>query len=280
MQRICPGRCNRRYRDAHDDYSRAVDTWHTANLAYAANIASGGDPGPEPERPEEPTVRPVWGEPVWCLTDAASVRAGLTDVDELMTLHLHHNDGYGSPGMDERVSGSAEPSSMSPAHDDLDELMEWLRDWEGAYRESQGWPTVPYRGESAPALTATVAWLTRHLDVILAHPDLAEGFGLGVLRWHARLQGATKARPRRRSLPLRCPQCHLATLSQEEGSDRIECRNRDCGGNRGGPVLLTEAEYAGLVADAKPTKAAAAVALAARRASRPLVEYGELSGRA
>jgi hypothetical protein len=181
------------------------------------------------------------------------------DLDEQMTLRLLAGDGYGSLNLEERVSGSVEPSSPSPAHDQLDELVRWLRDWERAYRDSQGWLTAPHRGEAAPALTSCVAWLSAHLDGLLAHPDLAVPFGSGILSWHQEISAAAKTRRRLVAKHLRCPQCRLATLCQLEGEDRIECRNRECGANRGGPVVMTIAEYEGL--------AQAAIVSSGRRAS-------------
>lgn len=247
-EHVCPGNCNRRYRAEWEAYHRAVDVWQAVLQARTARLAEDPDTdlGPEPERPAEPKLRPYAGAPIWCLADATAIRSALVDLDEQMTLHLLSQDGHGSLPLQERVAGSPEPASPSPAHDTLDELVEWLSVWEQALRESQGWPAKPYRGQSAPALTSAVGWLASRLDTMLARPDLAEDFGDGVLRWHRRLESAAKTRPRRVTKQLRCPQCHLATLSQLEGEDRIECRNRSCGESRGGPIVLTVDEYDGL----------------------------------
>lgn len=245
--RVCPGKCNSRPRREHDDYARALAAWQAEMADWGA--ARDEHRGVEPVRPTEPSCRWMAGAPHWCLSDASAVRSALADLDEQMALRLLAGDGHGSLNLAERVSSSPEPGSPSPAHDDLDELIRWLREWERAYRESQSWPTAPHRGEAAPALTSAVGWLLAHLDAILAHPDHAEGFGIGVLYWHNRLTTAAKTRPRRISKQLRCPQCHLATLSQVEGEDRIECRNRDCGGDRGGPVVMTVDEYEGRAHD-------------------------------
>ncbi|MEU6725520.1 hypothetical protein ABZ917_17575 [Nonomuraea wenchangensis] len=240
----CVGPCNHRsreawkaYHKAREDHADAVDAW----------VETGQD-GEPPAEPEQPDVRFWPGDPLICDKDRARVRAALADLDELMTLRLLYADGFETRGQAERVSGSAEPSSPSSAYDDLNELLRWLREQEAAYRATQpGWLATPYRGDAAPALTSAVAWLTRHLDGILAHPALAADFAAGVLHWQCRTDQAAKAKPRRRSLPLRCPQCHLATLSRMDGDDLIECRNSDCGASRGGPVVLTAAEYEALV---------------------------------
>jgi hypothetical protein len=176
---------------------------------------------------------------VWCKADVSSVRLALLELDELMPLRLRYADGYESSGSGEPVSGSSEPGSPSPAHDDLDDLLEWLTVWETEYRKSQRFPAPPYRGATAPALTTCLAWLCGQLDRILAHVELGEGFGLGVLSWHARLSGATHTGPpKRQAKPLRCPSCHLATLTQVEGEDKIECVNPKCEAGH-----LTVAEY-------------------------------------
>jgi hypothetical protein len=241
---ICNGKCNAGARRQLADYDRALTAWQREMAAWVD--APEDERGPEPVKPVEPSPRWMLGSPYWCLQDAASVRSALTDLDEQMALRLLAGDGHGSLNLNERVSGSSEPTSPSPAHDQLDELVRWLRDWEASYRVSQGWPTAPHRGEAAPALTTCVAWLTAHLDGILAHPEYAVGFGEGVLSWHNEITAAAKTKPRRVTKQMRCPQCHLATLSQLEGEDRIECRNRDCGVSRGGPKVMTTAEYEGL----------------------------------
>lgn len=248
---ICPGKCNSRPRRDWAAHNQALTAW-TADMA-AWTAADNKTRGPEPARPAEPATRWMPGTPFWCLADASAVRSALADLDEQMTLRLLAGDGH-SPvnrafNAADRVSSSPEPGSPSPAHDDLDELVRWLHEWETAYRHSQGWPTAPYRGEAAPALTSAVGWLLAHLDGILTHPDHAEPFGVGVLYWHNRLTAAAKTRPRRVSMQLRCPQCHLATLSRLEGEDRVECRNRDCGASRGGPMVMTVEEYEGRAHD-------------------------------
>ena len=255
-ERICAGKCNSRWRREQDAYREALETWHRDMAERQEALAKGEDVGPEPERPAEPNLRPWAGDPIWCSTDSTSIRAALVDLDEQMGLVLLAADGYGSLSLQERVASSPEPASPSPAHDTLDDLVDWLGEWEDAYRKSQRLSAKPYRGVSAPALSSAIAWLTTHLDGILAHPEHAEGFGVGVLKWRSILESAAKAKPRRITKPLRCPQCHLATLSQLEGEDRVECRNRDCGANRGGPVVMTVSEYEGLASELLPPKPA------------------------
>lgn len=262
--RVCIGRCNARPRREAEQHARALAAWQAQMNDWVA--APDHTRGSEPPRPVEPQPRWMAGAPFWCLADSASIRSALTDLDEQMTLRLMSGDGHGSLNLNERISSSPEPGSPSPAHDQLDELVRWLREWERAYRECQGWPTAPNRGASAPALTSSVAWLLAHLDGLLAHPDTAEGFGVGILYWHSQIAAAAKTKARRRPINgVRCPQCHAATLTSLEDDDtgevRVECRNHECGANRGGPVVMTLEEFRGHV-DTLANDAAAA-----RRAS-------------
>ncbi|WP_433364119.1 hypothetical protein [Streptosporangium sp. CA-115845] len=276
--RVCIGRCNASQRRRTEEYTRNLAAWQTEMTAWANT--TNDDCGPEPVCPIEPTLRWTAGTPIWCLEDSAAIRASLLDLDQQMALRLMNADGYGSISLEERVSSSPEPNSPSPAHDQLDDLVRWLRGWQTDYWKSQGLTVPPYRGESAPALMAVVSLLSAQLDGILAHPEYAEDFGVGVLWWHNQISAAAKTRPRRISKQLRCPQCRLATLSQIEGEDRIECRNRDCGASRGGPMVMTVDEYMALVEAATPARKEQAVALAAQRTPKPHIDYGQLSGRA
>lgn len=248
--RVCAGKCNARPRREAEEHAKALAAWQ-AELAAWVHANDKQTRGPEPARPAEPNSRWTAGTPIWCLSDSAAIRSALADLDEQMALRLMAGDGHGSLNLSERVTSSPEPGSPSPAHDQLDELVRWMREWEAVYRETQGWPTAPYRGASAPALTSSVAWHLSHLDGILAHPDTAEGFGVGILYWHAQLTAAAKTKPKRSHIKgVRCRQCHAATLyrfEEEDGEVRVECRNRDCGANRGGPAVMTLAEFQGHV---------------------------------
>ena len=275
----CPGRCNGGARRRSDDYDRVLALWQADMQAWMDARAKGEDVGDTPTKPFEPTIYWTPGTPIWCGEDQAAIRAALTALDELMALRLRYCDGYQSNGASEPVAGSKERPSPSPAQDELSELLDWLSQYERPYRESQSMSAAPYRGGSAPALTEATSWALAHLDRILAHPVYAIDYGEGILWWHNRLENATKTKRQRLSKPLRCPQCHLATLSQWEGEDRIECRNRSCGENRGGPVVMTIDEYQALAVEIAPTPKQARETLAARREPVPFADYGQLSGR-
>lgn len=246
---ICPGACNNGFRRAREAHAKAVDEWALAEAVHAAwrrTVAQHGADaaGLEPERwgqPEEPTIRPWPGDPIWCAKCTASIRRALTDLDELMSLRLLHTDGYQVPGdpLGEKVrKSSSEAPSLSPGQDELDELVDWLNEWEQALRDTQNWGTIPYRGVAAPALTSAVGWLLPRLDVMLAHPDLAEGFGKGVFMQHARLQSTTRTRAPMRHKPLPCPRCRRRSLFLHD-DETVRCNGRDpdCG------KIMSKKEY-------------------------------------
>lgn len=230
----CPGRCNSGVRRAAAAYEAAIAQWRP-------------DSGEEP--PEPPKLRPWPGEPAWCSACSATLRACLADLDELLALRLIMADGFQTAGeqLVGRVHGTKQnPASLSPGQDDLDEIVRWLRDWEDAVRDSQGWMTAPYRGTNAPALTGVVSWLLTHLDLILNHRDMAEPFGLELLRNHSRLQALTSTKPPLTHKPLPCPgreaggqPCRRRSLFLHEDG-MIRCSNHNC------RRVLTEEEYAGL----------------------------------
>lgn len=253
IEQICVGACNRRYREAWKNYDLAVTAWKESEEIYPERyeawqvaVAEEGEDaaGPAPERmeyPEEPDIKPRYGEPIWCRGCTASIRRCLTDLEELHALRSTMTDGYEVPGKPhaERVRGSKERASASPGQDDLDDAVRWLKGWEESFRATQGWPTAPYRGVNAPALTSTLAWLDARLDAILAHPDIAPDFGFEVLKEHSRLQSLTSTRPPMRHKPLPCPRCQRLTLFRHD-DETIRCHNADddCG------RIMTSKEYA------------------------------------
>ncbi|MEV5710132.1 hypothetical protein [Actinoallomurus sp. NPDC052274] len=258
MTEICPGRCNNRYRRAVAAHDAALADWQAAEKKHAQRVAEwelvthrrGADAaGPRPrathgERPEPPNIRPALGAPIWCGECVAAIRANLAELDDLVPLRLEHSDGYQAPGdfSAERVSRSHdEASSPSPGHDDLDELLEWLRVWEAAYRTSQHSPTAPRRGVSAHALTSATAWLLARLDHMLTHPDIGQPFGVGVQWWHRRLQTLTKTKPPLSRKPIPCRRCGRHSLYYHDDPTRptVRCHaDQDkCG------LIMTVTEY-------------------------------------
>lgn len=254
---MCPGKCNNPWRRARAAFEAAWQVWSEADAAYPkvladwrAAVAEAGEDkaGPRPERPEPPDpprYDPRPGSPIWCDSCTASIRRCLADLDELASLRLTMTDGFQAPGqaLSDRVVSTKTRPSPSPGHDDLDDLLHWLTDWEAAYRDTQGWPRAPYRGVSAPALTSVIAWMVQRLDAVLRHPDLAVDFGCEVFLEHAKLQALTSTRPPVRNKPLPCPRCKRTSLFLHD--DRyVRCAREDCG------RVLSENDYAEYEAEA------------------------------
>jgi hypothetical protein len=215
----CPGTsCNGRYWKAWDAYDQAL---------------AGYDPlNPAQSRPEQPDIR--WradGNPVWCADCTARIRKELASIDRLIPRLLREADGHEGKPRTEKVGGTSEPGSPSPAADLADELDRLLVMWEDGYRKLKGWSSAPARGGDADARTEMIDWLLAHLDDGpggILRSDYALEFGRDVLNWRKVLARSTKAGVRKLRKPLRCPRCRLITLVWEEGSDRVDCANPDC----------------------------------------------------
>ncbi|MEV7013313.1 hypothetical protein [Streptosporangium sp. NPDC051022] len=237
----CQGQCMNANR-------RKVRTYQHALATYDAESSRWHAPLVLPEPPATPRLAyPIYGEPVYCSACVYGIKAQLSQLDVLACVYLRECDGMRGASSEPRVSGSAEPPSPSPALDELDALDGWFRSWRADYLKVDSFAR---QGLLVDSLTYGCAWLTARAERILGRAEVAQLFGDEVIEWHNKLSGVAKTEPRRVPKTLRCPQCHLATLSQLEGEDRIECRNSSCGENRGGPKVMTLDEYEGHVADA------------------------------
>ena len=227
----CPGSCNSRWREAREVFKQALASYEREGIL-----------DPKQTRPEPPSIQPVYGEPVWCGRDASHIRQCLADLDTLAALLGWIADGHAAlAGSDTgRVSGTAETMSPSDAVDELADLMAVLTEHENAYREVLGIGTPPRRGFLASASSECIAWLGQHLDGVLASV-IAEGFGTDVLAWHRLWRRQAKAGVRKLTKPLRCPSCRLLMLIWQEGNDRVDCANPDCG------RVLSYADYEAIV---------------------------------
>lgn len=228
MDDACVGPCNNRARRVWAAYDRAWQQWDQA------------DHGTRGEPPKEPGVPIGYGRP-WCAACTTMIRAYLANLDDLMSLRLTMADGYQAPApTGERVRSSREQPSPSPAQDDLDALVRWLREQENAYRESQGWGSAPYRGVDAPALTGGLWWLGKQLDRMLQVEAVSETFGKGVLFWHRVLQAKTSTKPPLSLKPLPCPHCQRRSLYRHAADESVRCRSSTtvvCG------AIMTLKEY-------------------------------------
>ena len=226
---ICKGPCNNRWRRSQDDYRRALAAWDDQ---MAARLP--GDP--EPERPEEPDLRPWGGDPHFCPRCQAQIRRELAELDDLVSIVTAFADGHrASTELGTRVDGSRSAPSPSPATDAVDELASVLRNWESALR---GTDPPARRGLLASEITTSVAWLLARFDLLITHPDFGADFGSEISGWHRQLRERGKAGTGRSRKPMPCSRCHHLSLYQEDGAQYIECsRKAECG------RLLSLSEY-------------------------------------
>jgi hypothetical protein len=212
-EQACPGGCNQRWREALEEFAVALQDYDPLDSAQS--------------RPEPPSIQPWPGDPAWCTVCTGVITVKLAELDDLAPLRQRTADGHRAADAAERVSGSAEPPSPSPAHDDIDDLVSMLRGWETAYRDLKGYPSPPRRGDLADELTSIIAWLSSHIRGILG-TDLADEFGREILAWHRDNARKAKAGVRTLRKPLRCPSCGMLTLFWTEGDKNVYCADQNC----------------------------------------------------
>jgi hypothetical protein len=220
----CPGSCNSGYRKARAIYEDALAKYEAA----LEKLADGDEvPGP----PEQPDTRPWLGDPVWCSRCTAIIRRELAELDDLAAMLSALPPGIRAAAEGTRehvkVATSRAAASPSPSGDDLDELAGWLAGWEDEYRRLRAWPSSPQRGHLATAITSGIAWLSTHLDGILASP-FAQEAGEETRRWHAELRSKTHAASYARHVKKPCPGCKRYTLWEKVGEEYISCVYEDC----------------------------------------------------
>jgi hypothetical protein len=227
----CPASCNSRYWKAWRAYDAAAAAYDPLNPAVS-----------RPEPPGEDLIR-EYGSPVWCTEHTSAIRLQLAQLDDLAGIYAAAADGHRGQPVTQRVGGTSVALSQSEAHDQLEELTSVITGLERRYRDLMGWPAPPPRGDLARVQTSCIAWLGRHLDDILSS-ELAEEFGRSVLEWQPQVAARAKAGQRTILLEGRCPGrgCGQRMLVWEEGTDRVECGNRDCG------QILTKTAYDELAA--------------------------------
>lgn len=229
--RACLGPCNTRWRRAQ----QTLDAHDAAVKAWEDNPA-----GSQPDEPQVPVVSPWPGDPVFCPRCQAKLRLRLAELDDLASIAAREADGHRSGPDAERVSGTRGTRSPSPAADTLDELASMLRGWESAARRTDSTP--PRRGYLATEITTTVCWLVAHFETLITNPDTAADFAREITEWHRMLTRMTKAGTARHPKPMPCPRCDARSLEWEEGTEYVECTNRDWG-NRECRKLMSLAEY-------------------------------------
>lgn len=225
----CPGPCNATDRKAREAFEQALALYDPLDPAQS--------------RPLPPDIHPWPGDPIWCGRCAARIRACLSELDDAAAIMLAAADGHRPQSGEQRVKGTREDPTASPAGDDLEELGRMLTAWEDIYRGMHpDWSSPPRRGFLASQITSCASWLMLHLDGILSAPDIAADFGAEVMQWHREICGKGKAGVRKLRKPMRCPGCQMLMLYWTEGEQTVQCGSRDCG------RVLTLQEYEAMVA--------------------------------
>lgn len=237
---LCAGRCNAQWRAAERRYEN-TGTDHT--------------------------LEPREGSPVWCPPCTTSIRAALAELPALADMLLQEIESGVSAAMTEYVSGSRN----RPVHDHeaasflLDEVCEWIREWEDTVRRELELV------ERKPALTqyatihGAVAFLLPHLGWHIGGrtapeydrlhspdwtgADIARDFGSTLLSYHRRAQGQTGSGDVEpvRCEGVRCRECDSFTLEYEVDANGMMTGAVRC--RRCRPLLVyTAEEYAQWVA--------------------------------
>lgn len=216
----CPGPCNGKARRAQAVYKEALADWGRQMAGRHTD-----DTQPDPGRPVPPDIRAWPGDPVFCLRCQGAIRTQLAELDDLAA-HLASMPVLRAPSdSGNRVSGTRGTPSPSPAHDDLDELAGWLRDWQCV---AQGAEPLARRGYLATVITTTTAWLVLHFDSLIVDPDVAGDFGSEVRSWHRSLAEKSRTGMGLKHMNKPCPRCKLFTLWRADGEAYVRCSGEDC----------------------------------------------------
>lgn len=251
--RPCPSKCNARARKAWKDYESAVAAWRKAYDAFAAAHAAGTAEGDAPEVPAEPTIRIIYGDPVFCRRCTAKVKTALGEIDQAAGMLQAEIDGMrGVPGREKERVGKRGKASTTESPDNrvdgLDALYRMLAAAEDWWRGIRGHGPRPYMGEAgeqplhagAHPRSRTLGYLREHVGDILLHPD-SPTFAANVLQAHEWLASETDSKPIPKRRAARCDVCGWRAL-YDRGDSHIECRTPDC------PRVMTEGEYEVLLA--------------------------------
>jgi len=170
-----------------------------------------------------------------CQRCATRVRDDLNAIPELTVHAASRTDGRLSPAHQEsdttRHATNPNPPSPSPAWDTAEETLQWtLRTALACADANHHYGPFQYRVDGVPdarnitALTNYIrAWLDWYATV------MPEDIYDETTALRRRLTHATGRDRLTHRLKERCPSCNQLTLTRDDGDDRVECRNQDCG---------------------------------------------------
>ena len=166
-----------------------------------------------------------------CVDRTREALAGIPDA----ALHAaSRSDGKLSPGSTNtdttrRASHPFAPSP-SPAWDTAEEAFQWaLVTALACANDNHHTGPFKYRADGVPArnLTALITYITANLEwYTIDIPEEIHDEATALHRSLIRLTGRDELVHR---IKVPCPSCDRRTLVREDGRDRVECRNRDCG---------------------------------------------------
>lgn len=215
----CPGNCNNAWRRAE------------------AQLAADGT---------EHNIPATWGQPVHCQRCTSRAHHQLAELPELVvaiSLEATHGTAAKTTGTIGRASVIAWPGQASRLL--TDHIIGGMLELEDDLRELRRLNHRPGRGTEGRDVTATVRFLTAHLDWALTEHPLADEIhapmsgnpAAQIGGWHRAALRFTRRDARLEHHKIPCPRCELLTLFRADGDDYIECRNINC------QTLLTPGEY-------------------------------------
>ena len=161
-------------------------------------------------------------------------RTALDSIPELVALVAARNDGKLNTPRTEtdntRRAAHAHAPSLSPAWDAAEEVFQWaLRTALACADENRHHGPFQYRRDGVPARNTTqlIRYIRANLDWYAADiPEDIHDEATGFHRALIRLSGTDRLMHR---IKEPCPSCDRRTLTREDGSDSVICRNAECG---------------------------------------------------
>ncbi|MGZ6852487.1 MAG: hypothetical protein ACXVGC_00230 [Mycobacteriaceae bacterium] len=161
-------------------------------------------------------------------------RSALRAIPELAVHAASRSDGHLSPQHTEtdstRHGTHAHAPSPSAAWDTAEEVIQWAYLTARACADDQHHRgPFRYRSDGVPArnLTQLITYIVNHLDWYAT--DIPVEIHDEATTWRRSLTRLTGMDRLTHRIKTPCPTCNQRTLIREDGSDRVECRNRDCG---------------------------------------------------
>lgn len=192
-------------------------------------------------------LQPTWGQPVHCLRCTMRARTQLAELPELFAAisieATHGSRGAATGTIGRQPTRPAWPGQAARLI--TDHLLDGILTLEDDVRDLRSLSARRHRLREGHTITNAMSFLTTQLDWMLEHHPLATephdrlsgNPAAQIHSWHRAATRFTARDERLEHHRVPCPRCELLTLFRTDGSDYIECRNKDCG------LLLKPAEY-------------------------------------